>query len=63
MSNPVEAARFVADRVAERSDYIKIVADVPGLDQQTINALGAAAHVHEKPTIAHAASSVAFSMA
>ena len=63
VSNPVEAVRFVADRVAEGSDYIKIIADVPGPDQATINALVAAAHEHKKLTIAHAASTVAYDMA
>jgi imidazolonepropionase-like amidohydrolase len=43
--------------------YIKIIADVPDPNQQTINALVVAAHQHKKLAIAHAASSVAFSMA
>lgn len=63
VSNPVEAAHFVADRVAEGSDYIKIMADIPGPDQQTINALVVAAHQHKKLAVAHAASCAAFNMA
>ena len=54
VSNSTEATQFVADRVAEGSDYIKIVADVPGPDQSTLNALVAAAHDHSKIAIAHA---------
>ena len=54
VSNASEAAKFVADRVAEGSDYIKIIADIPGPDQFTLNALVTAAHDHGKIAIAHA---------
>ena len=54
VSNPTEATQFVADRVAEGSDYIKVIADIPGPDQSTLNALVAAAHNHGKLVIAHA---------
>ncbi|MCJ1391818.1 hypothetical protein MMC18_004685 [Xylographa bjoerkii] len=57
------AAMFVADRVTEGSDYIKLIADVPGLDQATLNALVEAAHAHKKLVIAHAAKKAPFSMA
>jgi lysophospholipid acyltransferase (LPLAT)-like uncharacterized protein len=54
VSNPVEATQFVLDRVTEGSDYIKIVADIPGPDKSTLNALVAVAHGHGKLAIAHA---------
>ena len=34
-----EAKKFVEKRVAEGADYIKIIADLPGFRQNTINAL------------------------
>ena len=60
---PEEAAPWVADRVSEGVDFIKVVADVPGPDQATLNALIAAAQKHGKMTIAHASKNVPFSMA
>ena len=63
VSNASEATQFVADRVAEGSDYIKIIADIPGPDQSTLNALVAAAHDHGKIAIAHAVTHKAASMA
>ncbi|MDQ2738396.1 MAG: amidohydrolase family protein [Actinomycetota bacterium] len=63
VDSPAAAPQFVADRVAEGSDYIKIIADIPGPDQATLNALVGAAHEHGKLTVAHAVSSVAFAMA
>jgi imidazolonepropionase-like amidohydrolase len=53
-----EADRFVADRLAEGSDYIKIVVGSPFADhdQATIDALVAAAHEHGKIVVAHASS-------
>jgi imidazolonepropionase-like amidohydrolase len=56
--DPEEAAHFVANRVAEGSDYIKIVLGSPGADhdQPTLDALIAAAHEHGKLVIAHASS-------
>jgi imidazolonepropionase-like amidohydrolase len=56
--DPQDAARFVASRVAEGSDYIKVILGSPGgdHDQPTLDALIAAAHAHGKLVIAHAAS-------
>ena len=53
-----EAERFVADRVAEGSDFIKIVIGSPFADhdQATIDAVVAAAHAHGKMVVAHASS-------
>lgn len=62
VSNAVEAKTFVADRVTEGADYIKIVADVPGPDQKTVNALVTNAHQSDKLVIAHAVTLVATHM-
>lgn len=43
LSDPVEAERFVQQRIDEGSDYIKLIADVPGPRQETLNAVSAAA--------------------
>jgi imidazolonepropionase-like amidohydrolase len=58
IAGPDEAKRFVADRIAEGSDYIKIVVGSPFADheQATIDALVAAAHEHGKLVVAHASS-------
>jgi imidazolonepropionase-like amidohydrolase len=57
---PNDAARFVADRVAEGADYIKIIvedptqAGPPALNTNTVAALVIAAHTAGLMTIAHA---------
>jgi len=58
IGGPGEAERFVADRIAEGSDYIKIVIGSPLADheQATIDALVAAAHKAGKLVVAHASS-------
>ncbi|MCJ1287499.1 hypothetical protein MMC26_006851 [Xylographa opegraphella] len=58
-----QAEQFVADRVAEGSDYIKVIADVPGFDQATLNALVEASHGGGKLCFAHAAKNIAYKMA
>jgi imidazolonepropionase-like amidohydrolase len=63
VSNPEDARNFVARRVAEGSDYIKIIADVPGPDQASLNALAAAAHSHGKLVVAHATAYIPCQMA
>ncbi|MCJ1303996.1 hypothetical protein MMC08_006807 [Hypocenomyce scalaris] len=60
---PDQAAQFVANRVSEGSDYIKMIADIPGPSQALLNALVAAAHEHGKLSVAHATSSGAYAMA
>jgi imidazolonepropionase-like amidohydrolase len=65
ISGPDQAARFVADRLAEGSDYIKIIVGNPGPshDQATLDALTAAAREHSRLTVAHASSYEAVQMA
>ncbi len=60
-----QAGRFVADRIAEGSDYIKIIVGNPGPshDQATLDALTAAAREHAKLSVAHASSYEAVEMA
>jgi imidazolonepropionase-like amidohydrolase len=60
-----QAGNFVAERVAEGSDYIKIVVGnpAPSHDQATLDALVAAAREHGKLTVAHASSYEAVQMA
>lgn len=63
LSGPEQAPKFVADRVAEGADYIKVIADIPGPDQATLNAVVVAAHEHKKLVIAHTSAFEPFRMA
>jgi imidazolonepropionase-like amidohydrolase len=65
LSSPDQAQAFVDARIAEGSDYIKVIADdgssatdpkptLPGLDIQTIRAVIAAAHRRGKMAVVHA---------
>ncbi len=60
-----QARQFVADRVAEGSDYIKIIVGnpAPSHDQATLDALVAAAREYGKLSVAHALSQAAVEMA
>jgi imidazolonepropionase-like amidohydrolase len=60
---PEDAVRFVQARLAENVDYIKVVADVPGPDQQSLDAIVAEAHRHHKLVVAHASALRPFHMA
>ncbi len=66
LNTPEQAAAFVEKRVAEGSDYIKVVIEWPGpdlLDQATIDAVVAQARAHGKLSVAHASSVIAYRMA
>ncbi|KEF56838.1 uncharacterized protein A1O9_07028 [Exophiala aquamarina CBS 119918] len=63
VSSPEDAVRFVSERVAEGVDYIKMIADDPGPDQATLDAIVTEAHIHGKLVVAHAAALHAFHMA
>ena len=63
VADPDEAKAYVAQRVAEGVDYIKIIVDPPGFDEATVRALVDAAHAHGLRTIAHAANSGAVLLA
>lgn len=63
VTDAADAERFVARQVADGAAYIKIVADVPGRDQESLNTLVDAAHRSGKQVVAHAVSTIAASMA
>ncbi len=63
VDGPTVAAQFVAERIADGSDYIKILADIPGPDQPTMDALVAAARDRDMRTVVHATTTATFSMA
>ena len=63
VTGPGDAEAFITERLKEEADYIKIIADVPGPDQETLNAITAAAHKEGKIVIAHASAYTPFSMA
>ena len=56
----VQAGQFVAERIAEGSDYLKIISGTgglwPSLDPETIQALVSAAHARGLIAVAHASS-------
>ena len=54
---------WVSRHVQQGADFIKVVIDLPGFDQQTVDALVAAAHAHDLKVVAHASRSDAVAMA
>ena len=70
VETPEDAHMFVAKRVSEGMDFIKIIADPPkskdgarGIDKDTMAELVKCAHMHEMKTIAHATGAVGFALA
>ncbi|CCB72478.1 putative hydrolase (plasmid) [Streptantibioticus cattleyicolor NRRL 8057 = DSM 46488] len=66
VTTPARARSFVAARVAEGADYIKVVAErgsPEGPDQPTLDALVDAAHRHGRLVVAHATTTGAYAMA
>jgi imidazolonepropionase-like amidohydrolase len=63
VDSPEAAALFVEGRIADGSDYIKIIADFPGPDTSIMKALVAAAHNSNAPTVVHATATPTFAMA
>lgn len=69
VSGPADAARFVAQRVADGVDYIKVIVENPqimesaALDAPTIAALAEAAHAAGDKIIAHATTLAAIQLA
>jgi imidazolonepropionase-like amidohydrolase len=65
VTGPEQAERFVAARLAEGSDYIKIIADPGdgGPNQQTVTALARAAHALRRRVVVHAVTQEAVMMA
>ncbi len=56
-------AAAVTRRVEQGADYIKVVIDLPGFDQATVDAIVTEAHRHGLKTVAHASRSDAVEMA
>lgn len=54
LTGPGQATQFVRSRVAEGSDYIKVILDEPGLSPETVQAVTRAAHSAGKQVMAHA---------
>ena len=63
LTGPQDAERFVRERISEGSDFIKLIVDIPGPNQDTLDALATAAHRHQKLVVAHASSFIPFAMA
>ncbi|AHH18562.1 putative amidohydrolase [Nocardia nova SH22a] len=66
LADPEQAARFVANRIAEGADYIKIVLEAPGQggpDPAVAAAVIAAAHDQGRQVVAHASSHGAYESA
>jgi imidazolonepropionase-like amidohydrolase len=61
--NPAAGRKFVADRVAQGVDYIKILLDPLGPDDETIAAVVQAAHAAGKLVISHAPTFADYSQA
>ena len=58
-----DADAWVSRHVEQGADYIKVVIDLPGFDQETVDALVGAAHTRGLKVVAHASRSDAVSMA
>lgn len=63
LSGPEQAEHFVQKRIAEGSDYIKLISDIPGPSQETLDAVSAFAHRNQKMVVAHASGFTPFNMA
>lgn len=62
LSGPEDGEKFVQARIEDGSDYIKVIADVPGPSQDTLNAVAEAAHKKNVKVVAHASAFVPFEM-
>lgn len=64
LTGPGDAVQFVDNRVADGSDYIKVIADMPiGPDQAILDAVTAEAQKRKRLVIAHAARFETYRMA
>ncbi|KAI1328596.1 hypothetical protein F5Y16DRAFT_368827 [Xylariaceae sp. FL0255] len=60
LSTADEVAPFVEARVADEVDYVKIIADEPGLSQDVLDAIQSESRKRGLKTVAHTAQHVAF---
>jgi len=63
VNNTEQAKEWIERQVSTGAEYIKLVAEVPGLDQATLNALTRESHSREKMVLCHASSYAAFRQA
>ena len=63
VATAADAEGWVAARALEGADYIKVVIDLPGFDQDTVDAIVASAHARGLAVVAHASRSDAVAMA
>jgi imidazolonepropionase-like amidohydrolase len=63
VAGPADADEVVGRRMEQGADYLKIVIDLPGFTQHTVDAIVAAAHARGLRTVAHASRSDAVDMA
>ncbi len=63
VENAAAVSAAVARRVEQGADYIKVVIDLPGFEQATVDAIVTEAHRHGLKTVAHASRSDAVEMA
>lgn len=58
-----EVDAWITRHIEQGADYIKVVIDLPGFDQETVDRLVSAAHAHNLRVVAHASRSDAVLMA
>ncbi|KAI1131826.1 putative hydrolase [Nemania abortiva] len=63
ISNASMAPQWVDDAVSWGPDFVKLIAESPGLDQQTLDALTKSSHEHGKPVACHASAFDAYNQA
>lgn len=63
IAEPADAAPWVKNRIADGSDYIKIMAEIPGIDQERVDALCISARNYGRLSVAHATTLKAFEVA
>lgn len=63
VNRPEDAKHFVADRISDGADYVKIMMEAEGPDQETASAMAAQAHEQGRRIVAHATSCVTFERA
>ncbi|KAI0199119.1 putative hydrolase [Astrocystis sublimbata] len=61
--NASTAAQWVADETSWGPDFVKLIAEAPGLDQQTLNVLTRGSHSRGKRVACHASSLEAYDQA
>ena len=63
VTRPEDAKHFVTDRISDGADYIKIMMEAEGPDQETANAMVREAHDQDRKIVAHATSCDTFEKA